>query len=228
MNRPGSARAELFPLEGNAFRLLLLAAMLTVALFQSGCAGITAAATNSSDLPAGFNPNTLTLSMGNVALGDSKTVPLSFTNSTNSAVTVQNVTVAGAGFSAMGVSNGTIVNPGQTATLNVTFTPARTGNASGNIVVTSNAPVSSVTITLQGVGVPAGNHLAILSWNASTSPVVGYFVYRSMSSGGPYTRLNASADTNTGYTDSSVVGGQSYYYVVTAVDSNGVEGSFSN
>jgi HYDIN/CFA65/VesB family protein len=227
MNRTGSAVAELFSLRGRTVRLLLIAAALTTALYQSGCAGITSAAAN-GNLPPGFNPNTLTLDMGNVALGDTKTVPLSFTNSTNSAVTVQNVTVSGPGFSATGVSNGAIVNPGQTATLNVTFAPASTGNASGSIVVTSNAPVSSITITLQGVGVPAGAHLATLSWNASTSSVSGYVIYRGTSSGGPYTRLNAGADASTTYADSSVSAGKSYYYVVTAVNSSGVESSDSN
>jgi hypothetical protein len=57
-------------------------------------------------------------------VGDSKTVTLSFANSTNSAVTMLTISVSGLGFSASGVSAGTILNPGQTANLNVTFAPA--------------------------------------------------------------------------------------------------------
>jgi fibronectin type 3 domain-containing protein len=47
-------------------------------------------------------------------------------------------------------------------------------------------------------------------------------------SGGPYTRVNPSADSSTSYTDSGVAGGQTYYFVVTAIDSSNVESAFSN
>lgn len=68
-----------------------------------------------------------------------------------------------------------------------------------------------------------------LSWNASTSQnVVGYNVYRGTSSNGPYTQLNSSLDANTEYTDSTVRAGQTYYYVTTAVNSQGDESAYSN
>jgi fibronectin type 3 domain-containing protein len=110
----------------------------------------------------------------------------------------------------------------------VTFTPASVGPAAGSITVTSNSPNSTITVSLQATGVPAGSHLAALSWNSSPSPVIGYFIYRGTGSGGPYTRLNSSPDQNTAYTDSSVQAGQSYYYVVTGVNSSNVESPYSN
>ena len=68
-----------------------------------------------------------------------------------------------------------------------------------------------------------------LSWTASTSTVVGYNIYRGTVSGGPYTvKLNATPVSGTSYTDTAVVAGQAYYYVVTAVDSSGVESVYSN
>jgi fibronectin type 3 domain-containing protein len=70
-------------------------------------------------------------------------------------------------------------------------------------------------------------HSVTLSWTASTSTVAGYNVYRSSVSGGPYTKLNASPDTSTTYVDSAVQAGQTYYYVVTSVDSAGTESTFS-
>jgi fibronectin type 3 domain-containing protein len=121
------------------------------------------------------------------------------------------------------------LSAGQTATLSVTFTPASTGNVTGSITITSNTQNSPITVALQASGVPAGAHLATLSWNASPSPVNGYFIYRGTSSGGPYTPLNLSSlDASTTYTDSSVQAGQSYYYVVKAVDSNNVQSAPSN
>ena len=67
-----------------------------------------------------------------------------------------------------------------------------------------------------------------LDWIASTSPVIGYNVYRGTESGGPYTLLNSSLVTMTQYEDSSVQSGQIYYYVATAVDSSDVESTYSN
>jgi uncharacterized repeat protein (TIGR03803 family) len=68
-----------------------------------------------------------------------------------------------------------------------------------------------------------------LSWNPSTSQnIVGYNVYRGTSPNGPYTKLNSSLDPNTEYTDSAVQAGHSYYYVTTAVNSQGDESEYSN
>ena len=53
-------------------------------------------------------------------------------------------------------------------------------------------------------------------------------MYRAGQSGGPYTKINSGLDANTAYTDGSVVGGQTYYYATTAVNSNGQESSYSN
>lgn len=71
-------------------------------------------------------------------------------------------------------------------------------------------------------------HSVTLDWTASTSAVIGYNVYRGTQDGGPYTLLNSSLVTTTQYQDSSVQSGQTYYYVVTAVDSSHVESTNSN
>lgn len=71
------------------------------------------------------------------------------------------------------------------------------------------------------------SHSVDLSWTASSS-VAGYNVYRSSQSGGPYSLLNSSLVGNPAFKDSNVQAGQQYFYVVTALDSSGVESSFSN
>jgi len=91
------------------------------------------------------------------------------------------------------------------------------------VSVLSNATNSPATITLSGSA-----HSVDLNWTASTSAVIGYNAYRSATSGGPYTRLNATLVTLTSYTDSTVQSSQTYFYVVTAVDANNVESVFSN
>jgi fibronectin type 3 domain-containing protein len=70
-------------------------------------------------------------------------------------------------------------------------------------------------------------HPVQLTWQASTSVVVGYNIYRGTTDGGPYTRI-ATLITPLNYTDSSVASSTTYYYVTTAVDSAGVESEYSN
>ena len=59
--------------------------------------------------------------------------------------------------------------------------------------------------------------------------VVGYNVYRGTTNNGPYTlKVNSSLVPGITFTDTNVQSSQTYYYVVTAVDSNGVETVYSN
>jgi len=69
--------------------------------------------------------------------------------------------------------------------------------------------------------------MVTLTWNASTSTVSGYNVYRSSVSGGPYTKMNSTLVASTTYADTAVTAGQTYYYVVTSVDSSNVESAYS-
>lgn len=85
-----------------------------------------------------------------------------------------------------------------------------------------------MTESLSGSGVAPVQHSVALSWAASTSTgIVGYNVYRSGVSGGPYAQVT-SMDADLTYTDSAVSAGQTYYYVVSAVDSTGAESAYSN
>jgi fibronectin type 3 domain-containing protein len=93
--------------------------------------------------------------------------------------------------------------------------------------VTSNATNSPSTVTLSGTGAQAVSHSVAITWTASTSVVTGYNVYSSTVSGGPYSKLNSSPVAGTSYTDTTVQASQTYFYVVTSVDSNGVESAFS-
>ncbi len=92
------------------------------------------------------------------------------------------------------------------------------------VTATSNAdPTKSASAQ-----VTIAVHSITLAWDASTSNVVGYNIYRANQPSGPYMRLNLSPVLGTMYTDSSVLEGQTYFYVTTAVDAAGVESVFSN
>ena len=162
------------------------------------------------------------LSFNNVNFGSSSSLSVTLTNTGNSNVTISAVTASGAGFNTSGAS-GTTLAPTQAATLNVTFAPSVAGAVSGSVAVTSNA-TNSPPIALSGTGIQQVSHSVVLTWAASTSSgVVGYNIYRSTVSGGPYVILDSalvSADT---YTDSTVQSGTTYCYVVRSVDNTGAE-----
>jgi len=82
--------------------------------------------------------------------------------------------------------------------------------------------------TIAGGGSVAGSHPVTLTWAASGSSVAGYNIYRATVSGGPYTKLNSVLITGITYTDATIVAGQTYYYVATAVTSGGTESAYSN
>jgi len=82
---------------------------------------------------------------------------------------------------------------------------------------------------LSGTCLTGTSHSVTLNWTASTSSnVTGYNLYRGLTSGGPYTKVNTSLIVGTTYTDVTVQAGQTYYYVSTAVDSNNNESVYSN
>ncbi len=168
------------------------------------------------------------LSFGNVNTGSSSSLGVTFTNSGSSNITISSVTISGPGFTASGVSAGLMVTSGQIVTLNVTFAPAATGSVTGSVSVVSNASNSPASIALTGTGVAPISHSGTLNWTASTSTVIGYDVYRGTVSGGPYTKINSAVDATTTFTDTTVQAGQTYYWVVTAVNSSNVQSTYSN
>jgi hypothetical protein len=107
-----------------------------------------------------------------------------------------------------------------------------TGSGTSNFTVrVTDANGQSATRALSITISPAGGSVILsvaLQWDASTSPVIGYNVYRSSSSGGAYTKLNSTLLGGTSYTDNTVGAGQTYYYVVRSVDSTNMESVPSN
>ncbi len=171
------------------------------------------------------NPNSL--SFGDVTIGSSSTLPVVMTNIGTASVTVSQATTSGSGFSVSGPSLPLTLASGQNTSFSVTFKPSATGSVTGDLSVVSNATNSPTVVSLSAAGV--NQQSVTLNWVASTSSnITGYNVYRGTVSGGPYTNLNSTLVTGTSYTDTTVESGQTYYYVTTAVDSQGVESAYSN
>lgn len=63
------------------------------------------------------------------------------------------------------------------------------------------------------------NGEVVLDWNDNTEgDLAGYNVYRSLSAGSGYAKINGSVLTSSGYTDPGRTNGTTYYYKVSAVD----------
>jgi HYDIN/CFA65/VesB family protein/centrosomal CEP192-like protein len=167
------------------------------------------------------------LSFGNVVVGTSKNLTATL-RATGASVTVSSVGISSPEFVLTALPFPLTIAPGQSAALTIRFTPQTSGAASGNISLTTNASSSLVTGSLVGTGVAAPQHSVDLSWNPSSSTVVGYNIYRGSLSGGPYARLTSSPDSGTTFTDRGVQRGQTYFYVTTAVQQGGTESAFSN
>jgi Abnormal spindle-like microcephaly-assoc'd, ASPM-SPD-2-Hydin len=170
-----------------------------------------------------------TLSLGNVAVGASGTAAGSLTAS-GANVTITAASSNNSRFDLSGISLPMTIQAGHSAAFNVTFSPQTTGTASATLTFVSNGVPTSITDALTGTGTTAPSHTVNLSWNpSSSSNIVGYNIYRSTfgTACGSYARLNSSLNESTSYGDSSVVDGQSYCYVTTAVNSSNEESAYS-
>jgi hypothetical protein len=151
---------------------------------------------------ARLSANISTVNFGTIRVGTILAQNVQLKNVGNTDVEITSVVAVGTGFKATGGVNVTLT-PNQSTEVAITF---EEGQGGGQVVP----------------------HTVTLNWAPSTSAVVGYNVYRGLMSGGPYTRINPSADSLTSFKDHTVLGGLEYFYVVSALDSKGIESGFSN
>jgi Abnormal spindle-like microcephaly-assoc'd, ASPM-SPD-2-Hydin len=172
------------------------------------------------------------VAFGSVTVGKPVTKEVVLTSTGNSNAEISSLTISGSGFSMSGAQASTIMEPGQTLTLAVKFDPSKAGTSGGIVTVVGSGSNSPIVISLSGsaAAAPASEvpqHVVKLQWTQSnTAGVVGYYVYRGTQEG-IYTKLSPSIAA-TSFADSTAGQGGVYHYVVTAVDTGGVESAFSN
>lgn len=205
-------------------RAALLAGILAASGCGSGGGGSSGGGTSS---PSGavLTMYNSSVDFGDVAVGASTTLGVTFSNTGGSSLTLQQNSVSGAGFATNGIGAGVTLAPGQFVTLAVSFNPPGTGKASGKVSLTSSTSSSPINLPLTGNGVIAA-HSAMVDWDASTSVVVGYNIYRNSAMDVSWTRLNSSPVTTNSYTDWDVKSGGFYLYAVKSVSAANVESSF--
>jgi hypothetical protein len=167
------------------------------------------------------------LGFGSQALNTPATQTVKITNTGTVAVAITQDTIAGAGFS-VGITTPINLNPAQSVNVPVVFNPGAAGAVNGSLVLMSNG-ATVLSVPLAGTGLTPLAHSVDIAWDASTSATLqGYNVYRSTVSGGPYSKISPTVATSTLlFTDSTPVSGKQYFYVVTAVDTSGLESAAS-
>jgi hypothetical protein len=106
----------------------------------------------------GANPTSL--SFGNVAVGQNKSLSETITNSGTASVTISQIAISGSGFTLSGATSSVTLAAGQSTTFSVKFTPTSASNASGTITVSSNASNPSLAIPVTGTGTAAPGQLS--------------------------------------------------------------------
>jgi autotransporter-associated beta strand protein len=140
---------------------------------------------------------------------------------------VQRSAVTGGPYSAKGTSAG----PSYTDSGLTNGTPyyyvVASINTSGSGVNSPQAtatPSASLPVAPTNLAAAATSSQITLTWNASAG-ATGYEVMRSTATGGPYTAI--AGVTITTSTDTNILGGLTYYYVVAASNASGT-GAYSN
>jgi fibronectin type 3 domain-containing protein len=94
------------------------------------------------------------------------------------------------------------------------------GSFNGANLLASLSSVTSKPSTPTGLTATAGDGSVALKWNASTG-ASSYNVYRGTTHGGEGATPMVTGITSTSYTDNNVTNGVTYYYQVSATNSNG-------
>ncbi len=172
--------------------------------------------------------NATSVPFGAVVVNSTAAQSITLTASGTSPVTLSAASITAVGFTVSGATFPLTLNPGQTATLNIEFAPLTTGSFTGQLTISSNCAGGNIAVGLSGTSEP---HEVQLSWglpSGSTDPVVGYNIYRTVAGSSDYVLVNAAEDSQTTYTDTTVMHATSYVYYVMSVDSSGVQSSASN
>ena len=225
-------------------RLLLALTILTMAILlgcgggnssskggdsgsSSGSGSASGSGTPSQPVAAGnLAVSPATLDFGKVTVGTKKGLTATLTAG-DAGITVSSADWGGPGFSITRIVFPFTVPAGQSATFKVTFAPQTAGQVSGIIKFVSNADNSPQAV-FNGNGTNTAAHSVTLAWHPPAASVVGYNVYRGVAAKGPFTRITSSPHPDATFTDASVVGGVTYFYLTTAVNKSRKESKYSN
>jgi hypothetical protein len=165
--------------------------------------------------------------VGTVAVGHSGTGTGTLT-AEGASVTITNANSGSSEFAISGLKFPVTISAGQSVKFGVTFNPRTSGIVSVSALFASNAANSPTTATFTGNAVAPQTHSVDLAWPQSvSSDVTGYNIYRAVygTSCGAYSNVGSSSSTT--YTDTDAIGGMTYCYAATTINSLNEESDYS-
>jgi hypothetical protein len=178
-----------------------------------------------------------TLDLGAVILTRSATATITVKNVGDAALTLDASAISITGADAAAFSLVTLPGPnisvGSAGTsFSIGCAPIKSGENNAIISIPTNDPARNPTlfyIKVNGTGAYPPDNVAasgqsassaLITWTA-VSGASGYYVYRSSTAGGQYTKINTAGITGTSYTNTGLSAGLTYYYCVSAYTGSG-------
>jgi hypothetical protein len=106
--------------------------------------------------PGSISPTPTSVSFGNVMVGNNQLISETLKNTGGTSVSISAATITGSAFKISGLTLPLTLSAGQSFTFGVNFAPQATGNITGSMLITSNAPVANLTVALSGTGTTVG------------------------------------------------------------------------
>lgn len=169
----------------------------------AGCQGL--GGKQQAQGPGVLTPSPSSLSFGNVQSGTSQTKNETITNTGDSALTISQIVVTGAGFSITGITAPLTLAAGDSASFTVKFAPTVDGAVTGNIAFTTDT--GTVNLPLSGDGVEAGDVTASPTSINFGSVVIGSATSQTVTlknTGGLNVQITAAAVTGSGFSKSGL------------------------
>jgi fibronectin type 3 domain-containing protein len=208
--------------QGFKKNLCILAVGLLLAQL-SGCAGVSSGGGNPNGNGDG-GAKAPAVPSGLLATAGNAQVSLAWTVSSGAAgYYVKRATVSGGPYTQISLpSTNSFTDTGLTngTTYYYVVSAFNSAGQSANSAQAAATPTTPVTppSAPTGLQATAGNGQVSLIWLASTG-ATSYHLKRATASGGPYVQI--SAPTTTSFTDTDLVNGTAYYYVVSALNAAG-------
>ncbi|HET6177946.1 MAG TPA: choice-of-anchor D domain-containing protein, partial [Candidatus Sulfotelmatobacter sp.] len=123
--------------------------------FLVGCQGVSAGS-NQQQITGSLTLSGGSIDFGKVAVGASKTLTVTATNSETQSVTISGTAVSSKYFTLIAPSIPVTIPAGQSATVSVKFTPNAVGTFTANMSVASDATNDTASLSLLGTGTAQG------------------------------------------------------------------------
>jgi hypothetical protein len=165
-------------------------------------------------------------SFGTVTVGSNQKLSETVTNTGGLSITISQVGISGTGFSLSGITAPVTLGAGQSVGFSLSFAPQSAGIANGNVTITSDASIPTLTIPLSGTGTTTVGQLTVYPATLDLGSVVAG---ASGTASGSVVASGANVTVTAASTNSSVfnVGGLSLPVTIPAGKSTTFTVTFS-